>query len=59
MEFLILIIAAIILDVAALRWGFDSTDDIDSPEWERKRQGYALYSENIVQAQRVRNVHLN
>jgi hypothetical protein len=59
MEFLILIVAAIILDVAALRWGFDSTDDIDSPEWERRRQWYDLCSENIVQAQRVRNVHLN
>ncbi len=57
MEFLILIVAAIILDVAALRWGFDSTDDIDSPEWERRHQWYDLYSENIVQ--RVRNVHLN
>jgi len=59
MEFLILIVAAIILDVAAFRWGFDSTDDIDSPEWERRQQWYARYSENIVQAQRVRNVHLN
>ena len=36
MEFLILIVAAIILDVAALHWGFESTDDIDSPEWERR-----------------------
>ena len=59
MEVLILIVAAIILDVAALRWGFDSTDDIDSPEWERRRQWYDLYSKDIVQAQRVRNVNLN
>jgi hypothetical protein len=59
MEFLILSMAAIILAVVALRWGFDSTDDIDSPEWERRHQWYALYSEDIVQAQRVRNVHLN
>lgn len=59
MEFLILSIAAIILAVVALRWGFDSTDDIDSPEWERRQQWYDLCSEDVVQAQRVRNVHLN
>jgi len=25
------------LVIAALLWGFDSTDKIDSPEWERRR----------------------
>ena len=31
----ILLITA--LDIAALRWGFDSMKKIDSPEWERRR----------------------
>ena len=34
--FIILIIVLIALDLAALRWGFDSRDRIDSQEWERR-----------------------
>ena len=26
----------IVLDIAALRWGFDSTEQMESPEWERR-----------------------
>lgn len=26
-----------VLDAVALRWGFDSTDSVDSPEWERRQ----------------------
>jgi hypothetical protein len=26
------------LDLAALRWGVDSTEKFDSPEWERRRK---------------------
>jgi hypothetical protein len=38
MEFIaILLLALIVLDIAALRWGKDSTDGIDSPEWERRK----------------------
>jgi hypothetical protein len=33
----------IILDVAACEWGFDSTDGIDSPEWERRRSWGAFH----------------
>ncbi len=33
---LILILLCIALDIAAWRWGFDSTEQIDSPEWERR-----------------------
>jgi hypothetical protein len=32
---LILMMLVIALDIASLRWGFDSTEKIDSPEWER------------------------
>jgi len=33
---LILMMLFVILDVASLRWGFDSTEKLDSPEWERR-----------------------
>ena len=43
MELLVLLIAIIVLDIAAIRWGVDSRDDIQSPEWERRLQwGRAL-----------------
>ncbi len=32
----ILLMLVIILDIASLRWGCDSTERIDSPEWERR-----------------------
>ena len=60
MEFLIILLSmVVVLDIAALRWGFDSTDGINSPEWERRQRWYASHSKNIVQAQFVKNVHLN
>ncbi len=34
---LVFILALILLDVAAIRWGVDSTDGLDSREWERRR----------------------
>lgn len=33
---LILMMLIIALDIASLRWGIDSTEKIDSPEWERR-----------------------
>jgi hypothetical protein len=33
---LILILLVIAFDIASLRWGFDSTEKLDSPEWERR-----------------------
>ena len=37
METLLIVVTLfIVLDVVALRWGFDSTEKIDSPEWERR-----------------------
>ena len=40
--FTILIILAlfIVLDIAALRWGMDSTERIESCEWERRAYRY-------------------
>lgn len=40
---LILLIAVpmlllVLLDVAALCWGTDSTERVDSPEWERRQR---------------------
>ena len=38
MEVLIsLIIMLILIDIAAVRWGVNSIDGPDSPEWERRR----------------------
>ena len=37
---LILLVLLILLNISALRWGHDSTDKIDSPEWERRRNWY-------------------
>jgi hypothetical protein len=33
---LILILLVVVVDIASLRWGYDSTEKIDSPEWERR-----------------------
>lgn len=33
---LILILLFIVLDLVALHWGFDSTEKLESPEWERR-----------------------
>jgi len=39
---LILLILVILLDIASIRWGFDSTEQFDSPEWERRTAWYVL-----------------
>ena len=31
------LVALIVLDFAAWRWSYDSSDPFDSPEWERRR----------------------
>lgn len=38
-----LLIAVIVLDLAALKWGFDSTDGIDSLEWMRRQNWKAFH----------------
>ena len=37
----VLLIALFVLDLAAHKWGFNSRDDSNSPEWERREQFYA------------------
>ncbi len=34
----IVIMLFVVLDIASLHWGFDSTDGINSPEWKRKQK---------------------
>jgi hypothetical protein len=38
-----LFVALIALDLVALRWGFDSSDGVNSPEWERRQQWYGFH----------------
>lgn len=38
MELFLFLLAIIVLDVAALRWGVDSRDTLNSPEWEKRLQ---------------------
>jgi hypothetical protein len=38
MEPIVLLLALSALAVAALRWGVDSTEEVNSPEWERRRR---------------------
>jgi hypothetical protein len=33
-----LLIALIVLDIAAYRWGADSSDGINSSEWKRRQE---------------------
>ena len=37
MELIIAVLALTLLALAANRWGVDSTDGVDSPEWARRR----------------------
>ena len=43
MEFLILLVILILLDMAAMRWGAISLDGINSLEWERRQRWYAFH----------------
>ena len=36
MGFAIVLLVVILFDIAALRWGVDSREKLDSPEWERR-----------------------
>jgi hypothetical protein len=38
MEALLVLLAFVTMAVLAYRWGVDSTDAIDSAEWERRRR---------------------
>ncbi|HLX58065.1 MAG TPA: hypothetical protein VKR83_13675 [Ktedonobacteraceae bacterium] len=36
MEILIILMLLIAFSLAALRWGYNSTEPIDSPEWKKR-----------------------
>jgi hypothetical protein len=38
----LLFVLLVALDLAALRWGVDSTDGMNSPEWERRQWWYSI-----------------
>jgi len=38
-----LLIVAVVLDIAALKWGIDSSDGINSPEWARRQNWKAFH----------------
>ena len=40
---ILLIMLAVLLDISALKWGVNSVDDIDSPEWERRQRWYGFH----------------
>jgi hypothetical protein len=37
MEAIIFLFGLVAFSLAAMRWGFDSRERLDSPEWERRR----------------------
>ena len=39
---LILLLCILILDLTAIRWGYDSRDRLNSKEWERRRHWRGL-----------------
>ena len=41
--FIVLLIMLVVLDLVALRWGFDSRDEVEGPEWERRRAWKAFH----------------
>jgi len=44
MEFVIgLLIGLVVFDLVALRWGLDSKDSVDSPEWERRQRWFGFH----------------
>ena len=43
MEIALFILMLIALDIAANRWGINSIDSPDSPEWERRQRWYGFH----------------
>jgi nitrogen fixation-related uncharacterized protein len=43
MDIIIILIALVALALAALRWGLNSSDGIDSTEWERRQRWYGFH----------------
>jgi hypothetical protein len=36
MELLIVLLIMVLFALAAMRWGYDSTESVNSPEWEKR-----------------------
>ncbi len=43
MDVIIILIALIALALAVLHWGVNSTDSINSPEWERRQRWHGFH----------------
>jgi hypothetical protein len=43
MDIIMILIAQIALALSALYWGVNSTDGINSPEWERRQRWYGFH----------------
>ena len=44
---LIFVLAVVLLDMAAMRWGVNSTEDINSREWDRRAHWGEKTSEQV------------
>jgi hypothetical protein len=47
MDVIIILIALIALALTALRWGANSTDGINSPEWARRQRWYGFHDKEV------------
>ena len=43
MEILILLVLLLALGIAVLRWGTNSTDSLNSPEWKRRQERGGIF----------------
>ena len=43
MEVIILLVVVVTFDIASLRWGHNSNDDVNSPEGERRQRWYGFH----------------
>ena len=48
MDIVILLIAQIALALAAIYWGVDTTDGVNSTEWERRQRWYGFHERERV-----------
>ncbi len=43
MELILLLVLLLALGIAAMRWGADSTDRMNSPEWKRRQERGGIF----------------
>ena len=39
----LLVVFLVVFDLVALRWGLDSSDGLNSPEWERRQHWFGFH----------------